>query len=64
MKKTKNLQETYPIHERFKEELKKHLPPAEVEQFLEACRKPLNRSITINLSKISIEEFKNITSSR
>ena len=64
MRKTKNLQETYPIHERFKQELKKHLPPAEVEQFLEACRKPLNRSITINLSKISIEEFKNITSSR
>ena len=53
-----------PIHERFQEELRKYLDEQELQEFLVACRAPLNRSITINTSKISVQEFQNITKNR
>ncbi len=49
------------IHENFQKELRTYLPPNEVEAFLDTCRVPLKRSITINQSKISKKDFEEIT---
>ncbi len=49
------------IHDRFQDEVRTYLPADQVDQFLEACRMPLKKSITINNSKISSKDFISIT---
>ncbi len=49
------------IHQNFRDEVAKHLPQDQVDQFFEACRIPLKKSITINTAKISVKDFITIT---
>lgn len=58
-KKDKNI-----VHDTFNKLLKKILPSDQREDFLAACKKPLKKSITINTTKISIENFLRITEER
>ncbi len=52
------------IHENFQKEVATYLPEDQVEKFLTECRIPLKKSITINRSKISREDFLTITKDR
>lgn len=45
------------VHPDFLKELQQLLPPQEVEQFLDACFRPLKKTITLNISKIDIATF-------
>ncbi len=53
------------VNERYIQELKKFLPdPQNIDDFLKYCEMPLKKSIKINLNKISLQEFEDITSKR
>jgi hypothetical protein len=52
------------IHEDFIAEMKKLLPEEEIQPFLIACDKPLKKSISVCLDKISPERFEEITKPR
>jgi len=49
------------VHPDFLAQLKNLLPTVEVDQFLDACYRPLKKSMTINISKIDVQTFENIT---
>ncbi len=49
------------VHPDFLAQLKNLLPSADVDAFLDACYKPLKKSMTINISKIDVKTFENIT---
>ncbi len=63
MKKHKNQNHKSIIHQWFKDLLKNLIPENEITDFLVACDRPLKKSITINTTKISVEDFLNITKS-
>lgn len=52
------------IHEDFIDEMRKLLPAEEIQPFLEACDKPLKKSISVCLGKISPTAFEDLTSPR
>lgn len=45
------------IHESFQNELERYIGKEQTERFLEACRRPLKKSITINVQKLSLDRF-------
>ena len=48
------------IHQDFIDEMKKLLPVDEIEPFLIACDKPLKKSISVCLGKISSAAFQEV----
>ena len=52
------------IHEDFKKELITYIWADEAQQFIDTCRTPLKKSLTINTAKISKESFLEITKAR
>ncbi len=52
------------VHPDFLAQLKNLLPAVEVEQFLDACYRPLKKSMTINISKLDVETFKELIKDR
>lgn len=58
------LPEKLPIHDNFKNELITYIGEEEAQQFLESCRIPLKKSLTINTAKIAKEDFIDITNKR
>lgn len=52
------------IHPSFVEEIKKILPADQVTPFLEACQRPLKKSISLCTGKITSEPFIDITKPR
>lgn len=52
------------IHQDFIDEMKKILPTDEIDSFLQACSKPLKKSISVCTGKISVQDFVETTKKR